>query len=252
MTILDTILAQKVREVEELKGSTVLSEEQRVHASLVEKLKQPGITIISEIKRASPSKGDLNVEVDVPAQAAAYEKHGAGAISVLTDSQFFKGSFADLEEVRGVVDVPLLCKDFVIDEVQIQRANAAGADIILLIAAALEPQRLHQLYEYAKTLGLDVIVEVHNEEELEAVLPVQPDIIGVNNRNLKTFEVDLAVTERLAPRVLAAGSLLISESGIHSREDALRVQAAGASGILVGEAFMKADSLESMFAGLRV
>jgi indole-3-glycerol phosphate synthase len=251
-TILDTILEQKKIEVAALKESGFQYEEIKPHASLVSRLKEKSITIISEIKRASPSKGDLNLGVNVEEQAKTYEQLGAGAISVLTDKQFFKGSFQDLQNVRQAVNVPLLCKDFVIDELQIQKANEAGADIILLIVAALSKERLAELYAYAKKFGLEAIVEVHNEEEIETALAIKPEIIGVNNRNLKTFEVSLETTERLAKRVADAGVLLISESGIGTREDVLRVQRAGASGILVGEAFMKAPSLQELFGALRV
>ncbi|MFB9762705.1 indole-3-glycerol phosphate synthase TrpC [Ectobacillus funiculus] len=250
-TILDTILDQKRIEVEELKQQT-FSKEKKPHASLAESLRNKSLTIISEIKRASPSKGDLNLNVDVQEQGKTYERCGASAISVLTDTKFFKGSFADLEKVREVTTVPLLCKDFVIDEVQIDRANDAGADIILLIVAALSQQRLQELYNYATSYGLDVIVEVHDEEELETALSIQPAIVGVNNRNLKTFEVTLETTERLAERIVSSGALFISESGIKTREDVERVQRAGAKGILVGEAFMTAASLEELFAGLQV
>lgn len=251
-TILDTILAQKEIEVAELKASGFQCEEIKPHHSLVERLKQNNITIISEIKRASPSKGDLNPNVDVEAQGKMYEQLGAGTISVLTDERFFKGKFQDLEKVRAVTNIPILCKDFVIDEIQIQRANKAGADVILLIVAALSPQRLQELYAYGKKLGLEAIIEVHDEEELEVALSIQPDIIGVNNRNLKTFEVSLETTERLAKRAVESGAFLISESGIQTREDVVRVQAAGASGILVGEAFMKADSLQDLFGAFQV
>ncbi|WP_028402632.1 indole-3-glycerol phosphate synthase TrpC [Ectobacillus panaciterrae] len=251
-TILDKILDQKKIEVAALKERKFQYEEMRPHVSLVEKLKEQTITIISEIKRASPSKGDLNIGVNVEEQAKTYEQLGAGAISVLTDERFFKGSFQDLGNVRNVVSVPVLCKDFMIDEIQIQKANEAGADIILLIVAALSKERLAELYAYAKKLGLEAIVEVHDEEELETALSIHPEIIGVNNRNLKTFEVNLETTERLAKRVVEAGAFLISESGIGTREDVLRVQKAGASGILVGEAFMKAPSLQELFGALRV
>ncbi len=252
MTILDTIVAQKRLEVEELRQSGFGDETIRTHPSLVEKLKNKNMTIISEIKRASPSKGDLSIHVDVQQQAKSYEQFGAGAISILTDSMFFKGSFQDLTNARKVVNVPLLCKDFMIDELQLQRANSAGADIILLIVAALSPKRLQELYDYAKALGLEAIVEIHNEEELQTALQIHPEIIGINNRNLKTFKVDLQTTEKLASQVKEAGILLISESGIHSRADVLRVKEAGANGILVGEALMKAGSLADMFGVLGV
>jgi indole-3-glycerol phosphate synthase len=251
-TILDRIIEKKKHEVEQLKREAIETQVRSTY-SLAEQLKnEKKLTIISEIKRASPSKGDLNIHVNVQEQAKRYEQLGAGAISVLTDTPFFKGSFEDLRQVRVVTNIPLLCKDFIIDEVQIRKARAAGADVILLIVAALSRERLAELYQYAKSLDLDVIVEVHNEEELEAALTINPQIIGVNNRNLKTFEVTLETTERLARKIKEAGVLLISESGIQSKEDAVRVKEAGANGILVGEAFMKADSLGTLFAALQV
>lgn len=251
-TILDRIIEKKKHEVEQLKREAIETQVRSTY-SLAEQLKnEKKLTIISEIKRASPSKGDLNIHVNVQEQAKRYEQLGAGAISVLTDTPFFKGSFEDLRQVRAVTNIPLLCKDFIIDEVQIRKARAAGADVILLIVAALSRERLAELYQYAKSLDLDVIVEVHNEEELEAALTINPQIIGVNNRNLKTFEVTLETTERLARKIKEAGVLLISESGIQSKEDAVRVKEAGANGILVGEAFMKADSLGTLFAALQV
>ncbi|MFD3447375.1 indole-3-glycerol phosphate synthase TrpC [Microbacteriaceae bacterium 4G12] len=249
-TILQTILEQKKKEVDLLRKSGFRCEERKQHPSFVKKLAEPNITVISEIKRASPSKGDLCVDIDVKQRARQYEILGAGMISVLTDEIFFKGSFVDVEQVRSVTSIPILCKDFIIDEVQIQRANASGADVILLIVAALTPDRLRTLYTYAKELGVEAIIEVHNEQELDIALSIQPEIIGVNNRDLKTFTVNIETTERLARRVLASGALLISESGIQTREDVLRVQRAGASGILVGEAFMVTDSLEQVFEAL--
>ncbi|HDX9577757.1 TPA: indole-3-glycerol phosphate synthase TrpC [Bacillus pseudomycoides] len=249
-TILTKIIEQKKKEVEALYETCVPVKKKRESHSLVEALGQ--FTVIAEIKRASPSKGDLNLKVDVAKQAELYETNGAGAISVLTDGQFFKGSFRDLETARNHVNIPLLCKDFIIDRIQIDRAYDAGANLILLIVAALSKEQLFELYVYVKELGLEAIVEIHNEEELEIALELNPDVIGVNNRNLKTFEVDLRITEQLGKRLNEQNTLWISESGIHTKEDIIRVKKAGAKGILVGEAFMTASSVGDLFQSLQV
>ncbi|MFI8705798.1 indole-3-glycerol phosphate synthase TrpC [Bacillus sp. NPDC077411] len=249
-TILTKIIEQKKKEVAVLYETYIPAKQKRTSYSLVEALQK--FTVIAEIKRASPSKGDMNLHVDVVKQAELYETNGAGAISVLTDSQFFKGSFHDLETARAHVNVPLLCKDFIIDRIQIDQAYDAGANLILLIVAALTKEKLFALYTYVKELGLEAIVEIHNEEELETALELNPDVIGVNNRNLKTFEVDLRITEQLGKRLNEQNVLWISESGIHTKEDIIRVKKAGAKGILVGEAFMTAPSVGDFFQSLQV
>ncbi|MDC2863973.1 indole-3-glycerol phosphate synthase TrpC [Bacillus sp. BP-3] len=249
-TILTKIIEQKKKEVAVLYETYTPKKKNRTSYSLVEALGK--FTIIAEIKRASPSKGDLSLHVDIAKQAELYETNGAGAISVLTDSQFFKGSFHDLETARNHVNVPLLCKDFMIDRIQIDRAYEAGANLILLIVAALTKEQLFELYTYAKEIGLEVIVEIHNEEELEIALELNPDVIGVNNRNLKTFEVDLRTTEQLGKRLNEQNVLWISESGIHKKDDMIRAKQAGAKGILVGEAFMTAPSVGDFFQVLQV
>ena len=210
------------------------------------------MSIISEIKRSSPSKGPIQMEVDPVSQAKKYESLGAAAISVLTDKTFFNGSMDDLRAVREAVDLPILCKDFMIDKVQIDQAKAAGANIILLIVAALDHETLTSLYSYAKALDLEVLVEVHNEDEMERALNLDAKIIGINNRDLKTFEVDLGTTEALATMVMDPETILISESGIRTRADVVEVESAGASVILVGETFMRSDDLSATFAELRV
>src|SRR5690625_787434 len=177
------------------------------------------MSLIADIRRASPSKGNINASVDPVRQAILYEKNGASAISVLTDFPFFKGSMDDLRAVREVVDVPLLCKDFMIDKIQIDIAKQAGASIILLIAAALSNEQLKDLYEHAKGIDLDGLCEVHNEEEMERVLKLEPTLIGINNRDLKTFHVDLETTKRLANMVTNSNTALISESGIATKEE---------------------------------
>ncbi|WP_338452157.1 indole-3-glycerol phosphate synthase TrpC [Niallia oryzisoli] len=245
-TILDTILAEKKVEVEHLYRNQVEVTEESSHPQLsfLSILKKAeDLAIIAEFKRASPSKGVINSGLDPADQASTYIQYGASAVSVLTDKRFFKGSFTDLEKVRNAINAPILCKDFVVDSIQIDVAKASGANIVLLIAAAMKEEKLAELYQYAKAKNLDVLLEVHNEEELETALRVGAKIIGVNNRNLKNFEVDLSVTEKLGPIVKKAGAYLISESGIKTIDDVKRVIDAGANGILVGETFMKAENL---------
>ncbi len=181
-----------------------------------------------------------------------YEECGAGAVSVLTDGHFFKGSFYDLQTAREESSIPLLCKDFIIDKIQIDRAYEAGADIILLIVAALTKEKLKELYSYVLEKGLEAIVEVHDEQELEIAIQLNPHVIGINNRNLKTFEVDLSQTEKLGKRLNEEKLLWISESGIHSKEDIIRVKRAGAKGVLVGEALMTSSSIHTFFEDCKV
>jgi indole-3-glycerol phosphate synthase len=252
-TILDRILVQKQLEVEKLRYSTLEVIEQKPRRSLIKKLDSAEeIAIISEFKRASPSKGMINNGVEPAEQAKIYEKYGASAISVLTDATFFKGSFDDLAKIRDVVELPILCKDFIIDSLQIDQAARMGADIILLIVAALEESKLLELYQYAKGLDLEVLVEVHNLAELETALKTKARLIGVNNRDLKTFNVSLEITESLASRVKESGAYLISESGIHQQEDVERVRNAGANGILVGESLMKSTNIQKAFQDFRL
>ncbi|MDQ0217228.1 indole-3-glycerol phosphate synthase TrpC [Peribacillus cavernae] len=253
--ILTKIIARKAEEVAELKerGYRMSKEFIRPCRSLYSEIKhKDSLGIIAEIKRASPSKGDISPDVIPASQAGIYEAHGAVGISVLTDTDFFKGSFLDLESVRSAVELPLLCKDFIIDEIQIDRARKAGADVILLIVAALSAERHQELYRYAHNIGLEVITEVHNEYELERAVNTGAEMIGINNRDLKTFQVDLAVTEKLANQLGKSTSALISESGIKTKEDVLRVRAAGADAILVGETFMKSDDLPNKLAEFQI
>lgn len=247
-TVLERILIEKRNEILRLKEDIFEKDSvARKKRSLIEKLtRATDISIIAEFKRSSPSKGVINSSLNPLEQAKVYEANGVAAISVLTDSKFFNGSFSDLKAVREVVDVPILCKDFILDEVQIDYAKAAGADIILLIVAALEKTRLKQLFDYATEKDLEVLVEVHDEAELDIAIAVGATLIGVNNRNLKTFEVDLTVTETLAAKVKQAGAFFISESGIQTREDVQRVARVGANAILVGEALMKSPDVAEM------
>ncbi|HEV8308752.1 MAG TPA: indole-3-glycerol phosphate synthase TrpC [Methylomirabilota bacterium] len=198
----------------------------------------PGrVRLLAELKRASPVAGLLARDFDPVPLAPAYVAAGAAALSVLTDPHF-QGSLADLDAVRALVDCPLLEKDFVVDDYQLWEARAHGADAVLLIVAILEPARLVDLYQTAKGLGLSILVEVHDEAELDAAAELGAGLIGINNRDLETFRTDLATTERLAPRA-PAGVRLVSESGIATPADVARVAAAGAHAILVGEALSR-------------
>ncbi len=255
MTILDKILAEKEKEIAELKDSyhPGLIQGKRVNVSLYDTfMNAEKMSIIAEMKRASPSKGLINDGVEPATQGRIYETCGAGAISVLTDTPFFQGTMEDMQEVREVVDIPVLNKDFIIDEIQIDRAYDAGANLILLIAAALPEQRLAELYHYADEKGLEILFEVHNEKELAVAQRIGAQIIGINNRDLKTFEVDLATTERLAAKIDTTKTLLISESGMKEKADVERVQKVGAKGILVGETMMRSVDLKETFDSLRV
>ena len=209
--------------------------------------------VIAEVKKASPSKGVIRENFDPVAIARAYASGGASCLSVLTDRTFFQGGFEVLVDVRQAVDLPLLCKEFILSPYQLYQARAAGADAVLLIAAILSDQDLDYLRKAAKALTLDVLVEVHDEQEMERVLNLGGfPLIGINNRDLASFETDLATTERLMQRfgqqLRQSDSLLVSESGLFTRHDLDRVQSAGASAVLVGEALMRQPDVE---AGLR-
>ena len=242
-SFLQRILNEKRNEVKALQQEDI-PVTTRTPLSLVQSLKEKApVGIIAEIKRHSPSKGMLQENVDPVLQAKQYEQAGAAAISVLTDYPFFKGQFADLAAVRTAVNIPILCKDFIINEVQIKKAKSVGADVILLIVAALSSAQLEQLHNTAIAEGLEVLVEVHDEEELERALAIGANIIGINNRNLSTFVVSLETTVELAKHPALADVMLISESGIVTGEDVLKVQKAGANGILVGETLMRSEDI---------
>ncbi|MDQ0270365.1 indole-3-glycerol phosphate synthase TrpC [Cytobacillus purgationiresistens] len=252
-TILDKIIAEKEKEVAVLSNAAIYEDNLvREKRSLLSRLqKGEELAIIAEFKRASPSKGEINATLDPSEQARMYKAYGADAISVLTDKTFFKGSHEDLTVVYETVDVPILCKDFIIDEKQIIQAKNAGASLILLIVAALERERLQTLFDFAVKNDLEVLVEVHNDAEAALAIGLGAQIIGVNNRDLKTFQVDIGMTEKLAPVIKQAGAFLISESGLKTEEDVARVIRAGADGILVGEAFMKAENLEGLLISMK-
>ncbi|MFJ7665844.1 indole-3-glycerol phosphate synthase TrpC [Lysinibacillus sp. NPDC097195] len=256
MNILTKIIEQKKIEVAELlaQSNPLTTSNDSKRDSLLTTLKMADtLQVIAEMKRASPSKGLIAEGANPVKQAKIYANAGAAAISVLTDKTFFQGSYEDLAAVANAVQTPLLCKDFMIDRVQICYAKAAGASIILLIVAALDDATLQDLYQYATSLHLEVLVEVHDVEELERALTVGAKLIGVNNRDLRTFEVDLARTKDIAA-VFPFGEqrVLISESGIWNNEDANKVAAMGASAVLVGESLMRSGDAGAALQLLQV
>ena len=212
---------------------------------------KPGeVTVIAECKAASPTAGTIAAKYDPVAQARLYEKGGAGAISVLTDREYFRGCLEDMQKVRAAVRVPVLRKDFILTEAQVYESVAAGADAFLLIVAALEDAELKGLYDLGKTLGSDVLVEVHDMAEMDRALEIEADIIGINNRNLHTFVVDLKTTEELAPEI-PADCLGISESGIRTREDVKFVTTQGIHCLLVGESLMRHEDPAAALQNLK-
>jgi indole-3-glycerol phosphate synthase len=246
MNRLEEILAVKYAEVDRLRPHAAELQQRagiaRPFRGFRSALERPDgqLAIIAEIKRASPSAGVIASDVNPVDRATNYERHGAEAISVLTDETFFQGSLSDLTAVHEAVSIPILRKDFVVDELQILEAAAAGADAILLIVAALTEDKLLQLSQVASDYHLDVLVEVHSVDELDTALSVGATIIGVNNRDLATFEVDLAVTETLS-ELIPEHVVLVSESGFKTLADVMRAHRCGADAILVGEALMRRD-----------
>ena len=244
-TILDRILERTRADAEARKAVRRQEELQQVALerepalSLARALRAPGISVIAEIKRASPSRGTFPVEIDPARIAAEYVAGGSTAISVLTDEPFFQGSLVDLESAAAVAHqprngVPVLRKDFIVDPYQIVEARAHGADAVLLIVAALDDAALLDLRNVARHLGMDALVEVHDETEMARAVAAGAEIVGINNRDLKTFHVDLAVTERLAP-LAPEEAVVVAESGIFGPAEMERVARAGADAVLVGE-----------------
>lgn len=249
MDFLETILTEKRKEIVNM--PTVAPKSTNPRPLFFESVKKDPtrMHVIGEIKRASPSKGDINIGVDILTQAKSYEQAGVAAISVLTEGVFFKGSIEDLRAVAKEVEVPLLCKDFILDRKQLLRAKNAGASIVLLIVAALSQTELKTLYQEATALGLEVLVETHDEAEFQRAKAIDAKIIGVNNRNLKSFDVTIATSERLNPP--ADEAIYISESGFRTAQDVSRV-APHYQGILVGETLMRAKNIKQKLTELQV
>ena len=264
MNILDTIVEEKKREVAklpprliaagDLRDALLERDEQRDFVAALQHPRHGDIALIAEVKKASPSAGVICHDFDPVRIAKEYEAASANCLSVLTDEKFFQGSLDHLRQIRAAVKLPLLRKDFIIDERQILEAIEWGADAILLIVAILSDEQLKKFHSLAVEAGLAALVEVHDEVELERALKVGAKLIGVNNRNLKDFKVDLATTEKLAAKLKsgtgfqpvsdrqdACPTLLVAESGIHTRADVERLKKCGAKAILVGESLMRGD-----------
>lgn len=249
-TYLRDILASTASEVAARKAARPLAEVERTTRSMpvaidmVARLRGPGVAVIAELKRASPSKGAIVAGADAEEVARVYLEGGAAAISVLTDERFFRGSLDDLRLVAALAHAAeppaaVLRKDFVIDAYQIAEARAAGADCVLLIVAALDAAELAELYAAARDFGLQALVEVHDERELARALEAGATLVGINSRDLRSFQVDLATIERVAAQV-PAGVTLVGESGIRTRDDVARLERAGVHAVLVGETLMRA------------
>ncbi len=242
--ILDVIVERKQEEVATLKKRGILFPECEISpprgfmAALVE---APNVAIIAEAKKASPSKGVICPDFDPEKIAVHYQQGGAHAMSVLTDVDFFQGSISYIPLVRNAVTLPVLRKEFIIDPLQVEEAAAYGADAILLIAAILSAAQMKELRLQAEEAGMDVLVEVHNEKELEKTLAAESRLIGINNRNLNDFSVDLATTFRLQKEI-PAGIPVVSESGISSRTDMLKLKEAGITAALIGESLMRSSN----------
>ncbi len=253
MNILDTIIAAKENEVKQKKALLPIEELKSYPYfnsncnSLVSQLLMEGSTgIIAEFKRKSPSKGVINDQVQIGPVVESYDAHGAAGISILTDENFFGGTNDDVMYARGIVTAPILRKDFVIDEYQLVEAKAIGASVILLIAACLTPQRVRELALFAKKLDLEVLLEIHNDEELNHIC-TEVDIVGVNNRDLKSFTVDVARSVALADKI-PADKIKISESGISDPDTIIHLKQFGFKGFLIGETFMKQPDPSIAFA----
>jgi len=242
--ILDEIIATTRKTVEERKVNRPLSEldcqcaGQQPPRDFTVALGRPGLNLIAEIKRASPSKGPIAPNLDPATLSRVYQESGAAAISVLTEPVYFRGSLADLEAVREAVSLPILRKDFIIDVYQVWEARASGADAVLLITAALPTGDLIRLNQAIIDLAMTPLIEVHNRQELERVLELDPKVIGINNRDLHDFSVSIETTLELRG-LIPKRKTVVSESGIHTREDVLRLEAVGVNAILVGEALVR-------------
>ena len=251
---LSRILRDKLAEVEARKAAEPLAAvaARAAEAAPVRRasLRGSGLTVIAEVKRASPSAGSFDAGLDAVAQARRYAAGGAAMISVLTDGPYFQGSLADLAGARAAVATPLLRKDFILDEYQLLEARAAGADVVLLIVAALPAARLAPLLDATHKLGMEAMVEVHTAEEARLASEVGAALVGINNRDLHSFEVDMGTTARLRP-LLGAETIVAALSGVRSVEDACAMRAAGADAILIGEALIRSAEPEALLAALR-
>jgi len=262
MNILDKIVAQKRIEIarlpqinvtpETLKQSVEKHGRRRDFVGVLQNPQKGATALIAEVKKASPSAGIICADFDPVRIARDYEAAGASCLSVLTDEKFFQGSLEYLKQIRQAVSLPLLRKDFIIDARQIVEAIEYGADAILLIVAILTDAQLREFSQLAKSAGLAALVEVHDESELDRAIAAGARLIGVNNRDLKTFKVDLATTERMAERLRSANheAILVAESGIHNRADVERLRACGAAAILVGESLMRHGNIREKIAEL--
>lgn len=256
MSVLDAIVAGVRADLGERQAVTDLAAVERLARSAAQPhdpmpgFAAPGLSVIAEVKRRSPSKGDLADIRDPAALAGAYAAGGADAISVLTEQRRFGGSLADLVAVRAAVPTPLLRKDFIVTDYQVLEARAAGADLVLLIVAALDDAQLSDLSSLAQELGMTVLVEVHDEPELDRALDLEPGLVGINARNLKTLEVDDGSFARLAPR-LADDVLKVAESGVGGPADAQRFLDQGADVVLVGESLVKDGNPRAAVAALK-
>ncbi|PVG83643.1 indole-3-glycerol phosphate synthase TrpC [Nocardioides gansuensis] len=250
MSVLDQIVSGVREDLARREAATPLADLRAALADVapprdpMPHFREPGSSVIAEVKRRSPSKGDLADIPDPAALAAAYERGGAAAISVLTEERRFGGSLDDLRAVRSAVDTPLLRKDFIVTSYQLVEARAAGADLALLIVAALDDETLHRLYDEARDLGLTVLVEVHDERETERAVELGAELVGVNARNLKTLAVDDDTFGRLAPLV-PGDRVLVAESGISGPDDVKRFVSEGARAVLVGEALVREGDPET-------
>jgi indole-3-glycerol phosphate synthase len=247
---LEELVAATRERVERCKQERSLAELERAASArpegrpFSEALVRPGTSVVAEFKRRSPSAGEIRPGATVTELVRAYERGGAAALSILTEEAHFDGSLHDLREARDASDLPVLRKDFTIDPYQLYEAKAAGADAVLLVVGALRPHELGALHGVASGLDLDAIVEVHDEEELETALAIDADIIGINNRNLEDFRVDLQTTFELLTDV-PAGKAVVSESGIERRDQIEELEQVGVDAVLVGEALMRAPDPEA-------
>lgn len=255
--ILDTIVARKKQEVARLRSAGVHLPAQFRDREIAPPrgfcralLNYPGVAVIAEVKKASPSKGVICEDFQPVEIAGNYRRNGAQAISVLTDADFFQGALLHLMQVREAVPLPVLRKDFIIDALQIEEAHAHGADAILLIAAILDLSQLQDFQAKAGACGMDVLVEVHDERETEQALKAGSRLLGINNRNLKTFAVDLETTFRLK-KLIPAEIPVVSESGLRTAEDFRRLRAEGITAALIGETLMRAGAASDLLRSLR-